>query len=69
MPLVDRLRRGAMVGACLEEWWAMRSLALTVGILILVAKWDLAQPDTPRAGQGVRTPRGAVLRGALPQAS
>jgi hypothetical protein len=47
----------------------MRSLALTVGILILVAKWDLAQPDTPRAGQGVRTPRGAVLRGALPQAS
>jgi hypothetical protein len=27
--------------------WALWSLALPIGVLILVAIWDLARPDTP----------------------
>lgn len=38
---------GALLGAFLERWWGMPALALPIAVLILVAAWDLIQPDTP----------------------
>lgn len=38
---------GAGLGAILQQRWALWSLALPIGVLILVAIWDLVQPDTP----------------------
>jgi hypothetical protein len=52
---------GALQGAFLQEWWAMWSLALPIGVLLFIGLWDLVQPDTPVATNAYPPP-------ALPRA-
>jgi uncharacterized membrane protein YoaK (UPF0700 family) len=40
---------GAVLGAFLQSWFALVSLVLPIGLLLLAAGWDLMSPNTPVA--------------------